>query len=98
MVTVRKKSIWINSLVLYRRVKKAMCVVLKDPYMILSNFSNHCTLDSMRLLLHLAYPWFHKTIMCMSKNSQGDHVPYFRTSWGLMFGCILLCDIHVFFL
>jgi len=68
MLTLRKRSTWINPSVLYRRLKKPKCVVLKDPYMVLNNLLGHSTLDFMKLLLRLAYPWFQKIMTCKENN------------------------------
>ena len=37
-----------NLLVMHQRDKRTMCVILKGPYMILSNLSDLGTLDSMK--------------------------------------------------
>jgi len=43
MVALRKRSVWINPFILYQRDKRTRCVVLKDPYMVLSNLADLTT-------------------------------------------------------
>lgn len=85
MVTMRKISISINWLVLYQRVKRIRFVILKGLHMVLSNLPDLGTLDSMKPLLCLTYPWFQTTNVCMLREQPRAYV-FYALCWWHTFG------------
>ena len=73
MVILKKRFIWTNPLILYQRDKRTMCVVLKGPYVILSNLPVFGTLDSIKPFW-LFYGL--RILLCISKYQHGDYVLY----------------------
>ena len=73
MVILRRRFIWTNPLILYQRDKRIMCVILKGPYVILSNLPILGTLDSIKPSW-LIYGF--KRPLCMSKDQHGDCIPH----------------------
>ena len=72
MVILRKRFIWTNPLILNQRDKRTMCVVLKGPYVILSNLPVLGTLDSIKPFW---LKWFQKTIVYVER-STWDYIPH----------------------
>ena len=72
MAILRRRFIWTNPLILYQRDKRTMYVILKGPYVILSNLPVLGTLDFIKPSW-LIYGF--KRPFCMSKDQHGNCVP-----------------------
>ena len=83
MKILKKRSLWINLLVLYQKVKRTKSVVLKDPSMVSNSLPERGISD------------FHEVIISFGLNMVSeDHCVYVKkTAKGIMFLTLHVDDI-----